>query len=117
VFGGIGFILLVTVALFLFLRRRKQPASNMELEVIGMKDIKDIVIRERVGGGHFADVYRGMWNGVTPVALKKLKNEKQLQDFIKEANVLQYVFSFYPTSKEPQIFVTFQYSAVLWDIY
>lgn len=51
--------------------------------------IEDIEIEEKLGGGNFGEVYKGLWRGVTPVALKKLKDEKQLQEFTKEAEIFK----------------------------
>jgi serine/threonine protein kinase len=48
-----------------------------------------------LGSGNFGEVYRGKWQGTTEVALKKLKIKEQMEKFIKEVSVLQYVFSIF----------------------
>ncbi len=45
-------------------------------------------IYERLGGGQFGDVYRGLWQNSIVVALKKLKYKEQSELFEKEANIL-----------------------------
>eukprot|EP00027_Filamoeba_sp_ATCC50430_P000325 CAMPEP_0168555594 /NCGR_PEP_ID=MMETSP0413-20121227/8422_1 /TAXON_ID=136452 /ORGANISM="Filamoeba nolandi, Strain NC-AS-23-1" /LENGTH=763 /DNA_ID=CAMNT_0008586463 /DNA_START=44 /DNA_END=2335 /DNA_ORIENTATION=- len=50
--------------------------------------ISNIEIKEKLGGGNFGEVFKGIWNGTTPVALKKLKSREQLQEFAQEAKVL-----------------------------
>jgi len=52
-------------------------------------EIKNIVIRERLGGGNFGDVYRGIWMDTTEVALKKLKSVEHIEEFALEASTLQ----------------------------
>ena len=44
-------------------------------------------MNERLGGGNFGDVYKGMYAG-SVVALKKLKSEEQLEEFRREAIIL-----------------------------
>jgi len=50
--------------------------------------IDRIIIKEHLGEGAFGEVYRGEWSGVS-VALKKLRNEDDLNTFENEANILQ----------------------------
>ncbi len=40
----------------------------------------------------FRIISLGLWQGTTDIALKKLKNQDTLNDFISEATILQYVF-------------------------
>jgi len=54
-----------------------------------MATVENIEIKERLGGGNFGDVWRGLWNGQTEVALKSLKVEEKLQEFMREAKMLQ----------------------------
>ena len=49
----------------------------------------DIEIQHRIGGGNFGEVYRGLWQDTTVVALKKLKGVEQLKEFEAEANTLK----------------------------
>jgi serine/threonine protein kinase len=46
-------------------------------------------LKERLGGGKFGDVYRGIWHGTTETALKKLKNSRDSAKFEREAKLLQ----------------------------
>ena len=82
VLGCIGLVVLVAlvIAAFIFLRRRqrrkpKEPESEPEPEsnLLPMAPVKqaeppvksimsNIDIKERIGGGNFGDVYRGLWN-------------------------------------------------------
>lgn len=50
--------------------------------------ITDVEIKQKIGGGNFGDVYKGLWKGSIDVALKKTKNDS-LQ-FEKEAAVLRF---------------------------
>jgi hypothetical protein len=52
-------------------------------------NIKNVTIIERLGGGNFGDVYRGLWQGVTPVALKHLKNIEQVKELMREVSILK----------------------------
>jgi serine/threonine protein kinase len=60
------------------------------------KVIEPIITHPR----NFGEVYRGIWQGTTEVALKKLKNREGAQEFKHEAEMLQsishpYVVQFY----------------------
>ena len=57
--------------------------------------IGNIVVKEKIGEGNFGEVYSGLWNLATPVALKKLKNEEYIREFVKEANILMYLLCFF----------------------
>jgi hypothetical protein len=61
-----------------------RPAS-VELDSIPI--VKNVKIKERLGGGNFGDVYRGEWKGAQ-VALKKLRSEQDYDEFAKECLVL-----------------------------
>ena len=63
--------------------------SNIQTDVLTI-EVSDIEIKERLGGGQFGDVYRGVWQGTTAVALKKLKNIGQFESFVTEASMLSY---------------------------
>jgi predicted outer membrane repeat protein len=51
--------------------------------------LRDIKIEGLIGGGAFGRVFKGVWNGTTPVALKSLVGgmDKQ-QEFLREAGLL-----------------------------
>jgi hypothetical protein len=86
-------------------RRLKKQFSDLQLEkgkvTKNFSELKDVKIFERLGGGNFGVVYRGIWQverhnkhkynfflNTTPVALKKLRSE-EFADFIHEADTLQ----------------------------
>ena len=51
--------------------------------------ITDVTVLGKIGGGNFGDVFRGKWNRTTDVALKKLKSREHLEEFLREASMLQ----------------------------
>ena len=51
-------------------------------------NLENVQIEKFIGSGSFGEVYRGLWNSVTPVALKKLKFTDRMKEFIDEATVL-----------------------------
>ncbi len=55
--------------------KRHQEITDVELRAKTQSkgDIDDIELFERLGGGNFSDVYRGIMNGTLLVALKQLK--------------------------------------------
>lgn len=70
VFGLIGLILVILVILILFFisRRKKSQHSTQQNSSYVQFDadstrIENVEIQERIGGGKFGDVYRGLWNG------------------------------------------------------
>jgi len=51
--------------------------------------IENITIGKRLGEGNFGDVYKGIWNGTTAVALKKLKLQENNESFLTESSTLK----------------------------
>lgn len=49
--------------------------------------LRGIEIKQELGSGKFGEVYLGEWRG-TPVALKKLKNGQDMEEFYREAGIL-----------------------------
>lgn len=45
--------------------------------------------QEKLGGGHFSDVYKGLLQGTTPCVLKKLKRKDDFDDFLNEELILR----------------------------
>ena len=52
-----------------------------------IKEIKQVIIEEKIGSGAFGDVYKGIWKN-NIVALKCLKDSKAQEQFKKEAKTL-----------------------------
>ena len=107
--AGICCILISILIILFILKRRKRNNGdkvNEELMNIEKEQIKpissntsqiivefnkipkeDIEIEDKIGEGNFGEVFKASWNG-TSVALKKLKEETKLKEFIKEASSL-----------------------------
>lgn len=62
VFGILFLIAIFLLIIFIFFRRKKQEQTT-ELSLQTDK-IENIIIKQRIGGGNFGDVYLGMWNYV-----------------------------------------------------
>ena len=85
-------IIVIVIAFFLLRERKRKNSTLVSRNSISLEtrfQIKDIQIQNRLGGGNFGEVYRGLWKSITPVALKKLKDEEQLKEFEKEAEILK----------------------------
>jgi len=50
--------------------------------------LRDITVGSHLGSGSFAEVFKGIWNGTTRVALKKLHQQSDLKGFASEVQVL-----------------------------
>jgi predicted Ser/Thr protein kinase len=48
-----------------------------------------VQFRKKLGSGQFGEVFRGVWNGSTEVALKKPRTDEDFQELEKEATILQ----------------------------
>ncbi|XP_051781527.1 tyrosine-protein kinase SRK2 [Erpetoichthys calabaricus] len=58
--------------------------DHWEIERSSVKLIK------KLGAGQFGEVYRGLWNGTTPVAVKTLKQgSMDPNDFLREAQIMK----------------------------
>jgi len=77
-----------------------EPCRNLETpETSGMShNTKDqweipretIKLSRKLGAGQFGDVWEGVWNGTTPVAVKTLKHgAMSSDDFLKEAAIMK----------------------------
>jgi hypothetical protein len=51
-----------------------------------------LIIVERIGGGAFGDVYKGLWGGTTEVALKSLHPMTNPKEFELEVTMLQVIY-------------------------
>ncbi|PRP86412.1 leucine-rich repeat receptor protein kinase EXS-like [Planoprotostelium fungivorum] len=87
--GSVLLLAIVSILIFIVVKLVRKPNAP-ELE--GFKRdvlLKDVVILEAIGAGHFGHVYRGKWNG-TDVALKSLKPSNQQRElWLKEVSLLQ----------------------------
>lgn len=54
-------------------------------------DRSSLKLMERLGSGRFGDVWKGVWNNTTPVAIKTLKSGVKMnsEDFCAEARIMQ----------------------------
>jgi hypothetical protein len=107
--GGLGLCCLIAIiAGLLFCRQKKKKAPPCQpqdfcgvdkmsgaiaLTVDGTVTLRDLTLREKLGGGNFGEVFRGIWmrNGnPEDVALKRLKSKEQFQEFMDEVHTLRY---------------------------
>eukprot|EP01119_Soliformovum_irregulare_P002202 TRINITY_DN1246_c0_g2_i1.p1 TRINITY_DN1246_c0_g2~~TRINITY_DN1246_c0_g2_i1.p1 ORF type:complete len:844 (+),score=234.65 TRINITY_DN1246_c0_g2_i1:364-2532(+) len=95
VVGAFVFIILGIVGIFILKRRvEKQIQRNFEDSLLLPMDnarqlfLEDIQVQEKLGEGKFGEVYRGIWEKTTPVALKKLRADDCKQDFDREMKFL-----------------------------
>lgn len=127
---GLRFILLIFLAIVgvVFLWKvwksqdsestSKKEALSRDASQADAKDIylKDIIVQERIGGGEFGEVCRGVWDEAT-VALKKLKTEQKGSNFVKEIrifsqlnhpNIVRY-YGLYVTPKDKELMIVMEY--------
>ncbi|KAI1305833.1 Tyrosine-protein kinase Src42A [Halotydeus destructor] len=53
-------------------------------------DRRTLTMTRKLGSGHFADVFQGLWNHTTPVAVKMLKNTNMSrEEFLNEACIMK----------------------------
>ena len=87
VVGGV-IVLGCIVAAIIFIVFRRGPKRGGAPKT-ALRDVYDIKILELLGDGNFGEVFRGMWQGTTEVALKKLRNQDDFNQFANEAAILQ----------------------------
>lgn len=74
--------------------RNKRDDDSIEMSLTNsLKTVKDVTILERIGGGNFGVVWRGVMAGTIPVALKQRKGEENSKDssensIVREATIL-----------------------------
>jgi hypothetical protein len=89
--AGVAFFIFSRKHHFYFGKRKEEdPDTSVAMSQLydGVKTVKDIQVLERLGGGNFSDVYRGVMQRTIIVALKKLKDMDQFEEFAREAALL-----------------------------
>jgi hypothetical protein len=97
--GVVVIVLVISVVLFVWLRKRKQRSEDDEdapqemhtksTELDPDVYLQDVVIKGKLGSGNFGEVYKGLWQGTTEVALKSLSGSDNPEVFMHEAKILQ----------------------------
>lgn len=89
--AGVVVLCLIIIVVFILLRLKRARDRHEDIPLSHkVKNIKGkITVQEKLGGGNFGEVYKGIWNDTTPVALKQLKDENDIQGFLNEATLLQ----------------------------
>eukprot|EP01116_Phalansterium_solitarium_P016947 TRINITY_DN4051_c0_g5_i3.p1 TRINITY_DN4051_c0_g5~~TRINITY_DN4051_c0_g5_i3.p1 ORF type:complete len:1197 (-),score=247.61 TRINITY_DN4051_c0_g5_i3:657-4247(-) len=96
VVAGVAFLVIIgLVLLFVIVRRRRQQRHKAYLvsrtalmengSSFQFMTEDEIEVQEQLGSGNFGTVYKGLYLGTTPVALKKLKDESLADEFATEA--------------------------------
>lgn len=96
---GLFVVSLIGVNLFVWYKYRSKKSTKSDLPytpidlneppliVMQPQKIESVRIRERLGGGHFSDVYLGKWDH-SKVALKLFKNQNNLSALNEEIEIL-----------------------------
>jgi len=76
----------------------KAPSMDVQFSRLGansssahekdIPELTDIEVKSKIGEGNFSEVFQGLWNQTTPVALKKLKDKSKFDEFRREASTL-----------------------------
>ena len=89
----------------------EKPQMNEEWEI----DRRSIRFVRKLGAGHFCEVWEGLWNTKTPVAVKTLKSGTMpVDDFLQEASILMHlrhpkIIQLYAVcTKEEPIYIVFE---------
>lgn len=80
----------------MLLSRRLVSTVATHVSVLKLCDLRYRLLI--AGGGNFSTVFKGMWEGTTPVALKLLKNEEDMKEFESETAILKYVVTWHVMS-------------------
>lgn len=73
-------------------RREPQPPDLSHITAIDWELPKEeFTLKEQLGSGYFAEVYRGLWKGRINVAIKIIKNDSELNhaEFHREVEILK----------------------------
>eukprot|EP01117_Protostelium_nocturnum_P009841 TRINITY_DN3509_c0_g1_i3.p1 TRINITY_DN3509_c0_g1~~TRINITY_DN3509_c0_g1_i3.p1 ORF type:complete len:1275 (+),score=280.88 TRINITY_DN3509_c0_g1_i3:74-3898(+) len=82
-------IIIIAVLVAFLIVSFKSKKEEMAVEMGSMTMIENVVITKRIGGGFFGEVFVGVWNETTEVAVKKInKDDKSLWEaqILRELN-------------------------------
>jgi len=77
------------------IQESKGQGANLNLQIKPAepkqqhKVVTDIVIGNKLGGGYFGDVYKGIWNKTTEVALKTVNDPNMNEEILREIDILE----------------------------
>jgi len=92
-------LLLLYLQLFSLIREKKNrleeeddavnldPKPSNDSPLSSITHLNGVEIKQQLGAGNFGAVFYATWND-TPIAAKKLKNQDEFEDFIKETQML-----------------------------
>ncbi len=86
--AGLGAVLIAAIVIIAIVKAKRAKKTAPKLK--DLREIEDIQIGRVLGAGSFGQVYEGLWQGTTKVALKKVMDPEQFGAFVQEAAMLQY---------------------------
>eukprot|EP01117_Protostelium_nocturnum_P006517 TRINITY_DN2349_c0_g1_i1.p1 TRINITY_DN2349_c0_g1~~TRINITY_DN2349_c0_g1_i1.p1 ORF type:complete len:731 (+),score=292.86 TRINITY_DN2349_c0_g1_i1:338-2530(+) len=106
--GGIAAIAIIAVIIIIVMKKRgkkekKPDVENPKPESVNsfagegyanfesmdrVPILKDITIGSELGNGKFGKVFKGIWDGTTPVALKVTQSNEGQEEFLNEMRIL-----------------------------
>jgi len=91
---GVMLIVAVIIAVFMLRRRRQKMELVAEISLLPaypteIVQYDQVQIQESIGQGVYGTIYKGLYQGTTRVALKRLDNENDLPKFLQEANIMK----------------------------
>ncbi|EHA8589207.1 cold-responsive protein kinase 1 [Cocos nucifera] len=133
--GGAGFLLLLAVAAFLWIRRSRKPGNLERGDILGVTELrgpvdyryadlkvatKDFGKENKLGEGGFGEVYKGVLKNGKAVAVKKLTiaDARRLRmDFLSEVKLISNVHHrnlvrlLGCSTKGPELLLVYEYMA------
>lgn len=91
--GGVGLVVLVALIAIVIARRRR--TRHLDLIIPETQLLNNIKVESLIGSGNFSCVFRGVWNGTTQIALKKVTQNDDISEMnilksLKHPNVVQF---------------------------